>query len=431
MVTLADPLRLPCGAVLRNRLAKAAMTEGLADPLGRATPGLSRLYGLWSDGGAGLLITGNVQIDGRHLERAGNVILEGPQTPAAMSRLKDYARAGTRAGNHLFMQISHAGRQTQTTINPHPKAPSAVPLALPGKLFGDPAALTEEEIAQIVERFGEASEIAKEAGFTGVQVHAAHGYLLSEFLSPRANLRTDRYGGSLENRARLLLDIVARVRRGVGAAYPVSVKLNSADFQKGGFAFEDSIQVAKWLEAAGVDLLEISGGSYEQASMMGAGGDGGALPVKASTRAREAYFTDFARALRETVSMPLMVTGGFRTRAGMLDALDSGATDVIGLGRPLCVMTDGPARLLAGEPSLPSWETRLTVIPSWLGFLKGLSLVQALEGFAPIYWFYAQLDSLARRGRPNPSIAPLLAFFRVNGAAAKWLKARAKAQAKT
>ena len=175
MPTIADSLALPCGAVLPNRLAKAAMTEGLADPQGRATPELERLYGLWADGGSGLLISGNVQIDRDHLERPGKVIIQGPQDEAALAGLRAMAAAGTRAGGHIWMQISHAGRQTQVTVNPHPKAPSAVAVGLPGKQFGVPEALTEAEILDLIERFGHAAEVARETGFTGVQIHAAHG----------------------------------------------------------------------------------------------------------------------------------------------------------------------------------------------------------------------------------------------------------------
>jgi len=423
---IADSLVLPCGAVLPNRLAKAAMTEGLADPQGRATPELARLYGLWADGGCGLLITGNVQIDGDHLERPGNVIIDGPQDAAALAGLRAMASAGTRAGGHIWMQISHAGRQTQVTVNPHPKAPSAVPVGLPGKQFGMPVALTEAEIRDLIERFGVAAEVAKDTGYTGVQIHAAHGYLLSQFLSPRANLRTDQWGGSLENRARMLMAVVARVRAGVGPAFPIGVKLNSADFQKGGFAFEDSVIVAGWLQAAGVDLLEISGGSYEQPAMMDIQGmEAPDVPLqKASTAAREAYFVDFAKTMRASLTMPLMVTGGFRSRRAMNTALETGGADVIGLGRPLCVDTAGPAKLLAGADELDRWESKLRLLPPWLSFLGGLKMLRAVEGFAVTYWYYAQIDAIARTGKANIGISPFAALLGIQKAGKAWLKTR-------
>jgi 2,4-dienoyl-CoA reductase-like NADH-dependent reductase (Old Yellow Enzyme family) len=325
---------LPCGATLTNRVAKAAMTEGLATPDGMPTPELERLYRLWSHGGCGMLLTGNVQVDRDHLERPGNVVIDREPDEAMTSALAAWAKAGTEGGNHLWMQISHAGRQTQAAVNPHPKAPSAVKLGLPGGQFGEPVALTEPEILDLIGRFASAARIARAAGFTGVQIHAAHGYLASAFLSPRANLRTDQWGKSLENRARFLMETVKATRKAVGADFPISVKLNSADFQRGGFAFEESLVVARWLEAEGVDLLELSGGSYEQPKMMDMEGLEAeeTQRVATSTAQREAYFVDFAKAMKAELTMPVMVTGGFRSRAAMDHALDTGAADVIGIG---------------------------------------------------------------------------------------------------
>ncbi|HET6591620.1 MAG TPA: NADH:flavin oxidoreductase/NADH oxidase family protein, partial [Xanthomonadales bacterium] len=365
-----------------NRIVKAAMTEGLATADGVPTAELERLYGLWSDGGAGALITGNIQIDPDHLERPGNVIIDGEPGARLMEALGAWGRAATRNGNHCWAQLSHAGRQTQKMINPHPRAPSAIRLALPGGQFGMPVALTIPEIEHVVRRFGIAAAACKQAGFTGVQLHAAHGYLLSEFLSPRANTRTDAYGGSLENRARVLLDAVQAVRGAVGPRFPVAVKLNSADFQKGGFGFADSLQVAQWLQEAGIDLLEISGGTYEQPKLLGVAGieDEEQQGVAPSTLMREAYFVDFALAMRERVSLPLMVTGGFRRRAAMEQAIESGAADLVGVGRPMCVDVDAPARLLAGAAELERYEDRLSLFPPALSFLQGIPLLRSLGG---------------------------------------------------
>ena len=403
MSPLSKPLKLPCGAMLPNRIAKAAMTEGLATPDGRPTPELDRLYGLWSDGGAGLLIGGNLVIDRDHLERPGNVVIDGAPDAEMMARLARWAAAGTRGGNHFWPQISHSGRQTPAIVNRHPKSASDVRLGLPGGQFGQPEPLTRGEIAGLVERWAVAAKACQDAGFTGVQVHAAHGYLMSQFLSPLSNRRADEYGGSLENRARLLLDVIAAIRAATGPAFPISVKLNSADFQKGGFAFEDSLTVAGWLEAASVDLIEISGGSYEQPKLLGIEGmeESAAQNVAPSTLAREAYFVDFALAMRAAVSVPLMVTGGFRTRAAMEQALERGAADVIGLGRPMCLTTDAPRQLLAGAEILPRYEERLGLVPRWLGFLKRLQIVKAIDGFAGIYWFYQQLWLLGHTGRAD------------------------------
>ena len=423
---LSQPLKLPCGAELPNRLAKAAMTEGLATPDGVPTPELERLYGIWSDGGAGMLLSGNIQVDADHLERPGNVVIDREPDAAMRAALASWARTATRNGNHFWAQISHAGRQTFKIVNPHPKAPSAVKLGLPGGQFGEPVALTIPEIEEIVRRFGICAAAVKEAGFTGVQVHAAHGYLLSEFLSPRSNLRQDRYGGELANRARALLEAVAATRAAVGPDFPVAVKLNSADFQKGGFAFEDSLQVAAWLEEAGVDLIEISGGTYEQPRLMGLEGmeEAEEQKVAQSTMMREAYFVDFALAMQEKVSVPLLVTGGFRQRVAMEQAVEGGGADLVGLGRPMCVMTDAPARLLAGLEELPRYENELSLLPPWLGFLTRARALRAAAGFAVQFWYYAQLDLIGREGRAQPGLSVFTATRRVMSLQKKLMAAR-------
>jgi 2,4-dienoyl-CoA reductase-like NADH-dependent reductase (Old Yellow Enzyme family) len=399
---LGSPLTLPCGAILPNRLCKAAMTEGLS-PDGRPTEGHIQLYRMWAQSTAGLLITGNVQVDRHHLERPGNVVLQNgnapPDTRAVFEQWADAARSG---GGKVWMQLSHAGRQTPALVNPHPYAPSAVPLAIPGR-FGSPLQMPESLIKHLVGSFARASAVAQAYGFDGVQVHAAHGYLLSSFLSPRTNLRTDAWGGSLDRRARLLLEIVGAVRAEVGPNFPVSVKLNSADFQQGGFDFEDALTVAGWLADAGVDLLELSGGSYEQASMMGR--PPAVSQARASTRAREGYFLDFARAMMQTRSPPLMVTGGFRSAAGMIEALHAGVA-MVGLARPLCAEPDGPRRLLEGEISeLARWEDR--VIPS--------ALVSKAGELTPIFstaaWYYQQIRRLGRGAPPDPDLDVVHAFL--------------------
>lgn len=409
---LNEPLTLPCGACLPNRLAKAAMTEGLADARGGATEELTRLYGLWSDGGCGMLLSGNLQIDRDHLERPGNVILDRELNDAERAAYLRWTSAATRQGNHFWAQISHAGRQTFSMVNPHPKAPSAVKLGLPGGQFGEPVALEDAEIEAIIEKFIHAARTCKEVGFTGVQIHAAHGYLISQFLSPRSNQRTDRWGGALENRAALLLRVIEGARKAVGPDFPISVKLNSADFQKGGFAFEDSLQVVKWLQERGVDLIEISGGTYEQPKLLGIEGMEPAddPAVAQSTAAREAYFVDFAKAMKEAVDVPLMVTGGFRSRVAMEQAVESGAADIVGLGRPLCVAVDGAKQILEGADSLPTVEKELSLFPSFLQFLNAVKPLRAAAGFATQFWFYMQIYALGRTGRTDPDISVFKAW---------------------
>ena len=421
------PLTLPCGASLPNRLCKAAMTEGLADPLGQATPALTQLYGLWSDGGAGLLLSGNVQIDGDHLERPGNVIIDSEPGEEAMTALRRWAEAGKRGGNHFWAQISHAGRQCQKMVNPHPKAPSAVKLGLPGGQFGEPVAMSEADIEAVIAGFARCARVLKNAGFTGVQLHAAHGYLLSQFLSPRSNQREDQWGGSLENRARALLESVRAVRDTVGPSFPVGVKLNSADFQRGGFDFEESLQVAKWLEAESVDLLEISGGTYEQPRLLNVDGIEPVedQSVKASTKAREAYFVDFAQAMRKELTMPLMVTGGLRRLDAMEDALASGSADVVGIGRPLCGMPKAMNELLSGAAELPRFENQLSLLPSWLKFLEGINLFKTIGTFATQYWYYEQISILGHTGEIDPQLSVFKATQRQMKSAKAWVAARA------
>ncbi len=423
---IEQPLTLPCGAVLPNRLSKAAMTEGLADPRGLPTAELERLYRVWGAGGAGMLLSGNVHVDGDHLERPGNVIIDRPADGEMLDALRRWTGAAKAGGAQFWAQISHAGRQTMKPVNAQPKAPSAVKLGLPGGQFGQPVALTGAEIDELIRRFAQAAAVCAEGGFDGAQIHAAHGYLISQFLSPRANQRSDQWGGSLENRARFLLEVVKATRAAVPAGFALSVKLNSADFQRGGFAFEDSLQVARWLEDAGIDLIEISGGTYEQPRLLGLEG---MEPVEqpgvaASTLAREAYFVDFALAMKDTLKVPLMVTGGFRSRAAMEEALARGAADVIGLGRPLCAQPDGAARLLAGAAELPRAEQGLALFPPALSFLTRIKALRAIDSFAAQFWFYSQIYALGRSGQTDPGKSVFAAMLEVERTQKAWLKAR-------
>ncbi|MEO1241002.1 MAG: NADH:flavin oxidoreductase/NADH oxidase family protein [Pseudomonadota bacterium] len=412
---LQKPLALPNGVTLKNRIAKAAMTEGLADAQNRATERHVTIYRRWAEGGAGVLITGNVMVDRRYLERPGNVAIDGPQTDERLDALRRWAGAARDAGADIWMQISHAGRQSPKIVATEPVAPSAVALGLPGGTFAKPRALTKREIEQVIERFAHAASVAKQSGFTGVQIHAAHGYLLSEFLNPLVNLREDDWGGSLENRARLLMRVIGEVRAQVGSGFSVSVKLNSSDFQKGGFGPEDSLQVARWLNDAGVDLLEISGGSYEQPAMMDIEGMEARFEEtkRVSTRAREAYFLTYAEEIRKVATMPLMVTGGFRSRAGMEEAIASGACDLCGMARPLCVDPDAPQKLINGEmDAAPSWEKTLRIGPGVFGPNSTVDLIKALNGFGVMAFFYENIFRLADGKDAKTQMAVLPAFIK-------------------
>ncbi len=426
MTTIAEPLTLPCGVRLKNRLVKAAMTEGLADAQNRATARHATLYSRWAKGGAGLLITGNIQVDRRYLERPANVAIEGEQTPEAMRALEAFAAASTSNGAEIMAQLSHAGRQTPVYVTKTPVAPSAVAIDLPGGQFGAPRALTGDEIADVIARFVHAASVCKAAGFSGVQIHAAHGYLISEFLNPRVNQRADEWGGSLANRARLLLKTVSAVRKKVGSGFPVAVKLNSSDFQKGGFTFDDCLTVIGWLNDEGVDFLEVSGGSYEQPRMMDI--DGMEAPVeerkRESTKRREAYFLQFAEEAARVAKMPLMVTGGFRSRAAMDEALTIGAADLIGLARPLCVDPDLARKLLSGEiDAAPLHEKTLRLGSGFFGPASPNNTIKALNGFAAMAFYYQNIYRLADGLEAQEKIALLPAFLRHQMGEAKAAKA--------
>lgn len=413
---LAEPLKLPCGAVLPNRLCKSAMTEGVADEHLRPTPRHETLYRQWSEGGAGLLITGNVMIDRRVLERPGNVAIDpAPADPELMRRLKAWAKAGTVAGNHLWMQISHAGRQSPWYVTREPLAPSPVQLELLAN-YARPRALREDEILDFIQRYARVAATAREAGFTGVQIHAAHGYLLSSFLSGVTNLRTDAWGGSLENRARMLMETIKATRAAVGPDFPIGIKLNSADFQKGGFTNEDCLQVVQWLNTAGLDLLEISGGTYEQPRLLGYEGkaaDVAGYKVAESTRQREAYFLEYAAAIRKVTTLPLMVTGGFRTRAAMQETLAGNECEVIGLGRPLCGEPDLPKRLIENTVSeLPRYEKRMQLGPGIFAPTTKIFLFKLINVFGQQGWYYLQLFRLADGKQPDFKLGVFGAFWR-------------------
>ncbi|MEO9969563.1 MAG: NADH:flavin oxidoreductase/NADH oxidase family protein [Hyphomonadaceae bacterium] len=425
-IVIKDPLTLASGLTVPNRLVKAAMTEGLADASNRATPELARLYKTWAAGGIGLQLTGNVQISRRHLERPGNVVIEGPQSDEARAGLSAYAEAAKSAGGKVVMQLSHAGRQTPSSVNKEPVGPSAVELKMPGGVFGHPRAMREDEILAVVQGFAEAAKVAMETGFDGVQLHAAHGYLLSQFLSPLANKRDDDWGGSLENRARLLTESIKSVKATCGDGFSVSIKLNSTDFQKGGFSHQDCLAVIDMLNALDLDFVEISGGNYEQPQMAGIEGAERKYEeeMRESTRAREAYFMKYARSIQARAKMPLLVTGGFRSVAAMNAALEGGEAALIGLGRPLCAEPSLPAKLLSGEQiSAESWEKKLRLGPTrLLGVNSPINIIKGLNGWGQQGWFCLQIKRMGAGQAPDLDLGLFKAFRQYSaeeGAAAK------------
>ncbi|MCC7537436.1 MAG: NADH:flavin oxidoreductase/NADH oxidase family protein [Deltaproteobacteria bacterium] len=381
---LSSPLPLPCGASLPNRLIKAAMSEVLADvETGAPTDALVRLYERWGRGGAGMLLTGHVIVDPDGRGEPGNVLVTDRRHLAMLRR---WAQAAQASGTQLWMQINHAGRQAPRHLVAEPVAPSAVPMRGFVGTFAKPRALRDDEIHAIVTRFATTAAVAKEAGFAGVQIHGAHGYLVSQFLSPLTNRRDDAWGGDPARRRAFLLALVRAIRAAVGPAFPIGVKLNSADFQRGGFTPEESIDVARALDAAGIDLLEVSGGTYERPAM--AGNDGVA---RKSTVEREAYFLEYARAIRAAVKVPVLLTGGMRTASTMSAAIAEGAIDAVGLARPMTHEPDLPARLLSGAAT----EARRVEVRS---------RIRKIDDMAQVFWFQHQIHRMAAGLDPDPTL---------------------------
>ncbi len=386
---LFSPLSLPCGAILPNRLGKAAMEENLAEAGQLPGATLTDLYRCWSQGGTGLLITGNVMVDGSAMTGPGGVVLEAG---VPLQPFRDWAEAAKSGGAQVWMQLNHPGRQTYANLGGRLWAPSAVALDLGkhSKLFGVPKAMDEQDIAELIERFASSAQLAEQAGFDGVQIHAAHGYLLSQFLSPLTNQRSDRWGGSLENRARLLVEVIRAVRARVSPRFAVAVKLNSADFQRGGFDDADALAVLQLLNELPVDLVELSGGSYESPAMQGRTADG-------RTLAREAYILEFAAKLAGKARMPLMTTGGIRRRAVAEEVLSQGVA-VVGMATALTVIPDLPARWQAGDDAV----AELPVV-NWND--------KVLSAVATMAIIRRQLRRLGSRRASKPDASPAVSLL--------------------
>ncbi|OOG61836.1 oxidoreductase [Sinorhizobium sp. A49] len=319
---LFEPLQLPCGMTLSNRIAKSAMSDALGDGTGHPTAEQIRLYQRWAAGGLAVSIIGEVQLTAGYAENPGNLVFN---EASDLERFRELARHGGENGTQLWLQLGHAGALAYVPTS-NPKGPSG--FNLPGLRCVE---ITRDEIRQLPEQFARTARLAQQAGFGGVQIHAAHGFLLGQFLSPLFNKRSDEYGGAIANRMRPLLEAVAATRDAVGPSFPIAVKLNSSDELEGGFDEEDALRVVAALDRSTVDLIDISGGTYFPGAK------------SASDRVgRGPYFLEFARRARAATTKPLMLTGGFKTRAQAEDAVASGAVDIVGLARALVL-----------EPSLP------------------------------------------------------------------------------
>lgn len=403
------PLTLPNGSEIPNRLAKAAMEENMADADQAPSAQLMRLYQTWAEGGVGLLISGNVMVDRHAMTGPGGVVLEDDRQ---LAKFKRWASVGRAHGAQFWLQINHPGRQMPANLGQQTWAPSAVALDLGtmSKHFKPPQAMSEEVIHEVIQRFAHTAQLAEQAGFTGVEIHAAHGYLLSQFLSPLSNKRSDAWGGSLENRARLLLEIVKAVRAVVAPQFAVAVKLNSADFQRGGFSAEDARNVVKLLNPLGVDLVELSGGSYEAPAMQGDARDG-------RTLAREAYFLEFARDLQKVASMPLMITGGIR-RLPVAEQVVQNGVAMVGIGTALAI-----------DPNLPrDWQSGQGTAPQLAPITWKNKALASLANMAVVKF---QLRKLSLGKAPKPQVSPLRALLEQQLANAlrarqyrRWIEAR-------
>ena len=397
--TLDSTFTLPSGQVLKNRIGKSAMSEALATTDNVPTELLSTLYRRWAEGGIGLCLTGNVMIDKNALGEPNNVVLEND---LHLDKFKAWAKAGVHNGTQLWMQLNHPGKQCPKGLNRETVSPSAVPWEEKMQSFFElPRELAEDEIQDIIHRFAKSASLAKEAGFTGVQIHGAHGYLVSQFLSPHLNRRTDQWGGTPENRMRFVKEVYRSIRTAVGSDFPIGIKMNSADFQKGGFSEEESLNVMKVLSGLGIDLIEISGGTYEAPAMSGNEKFEDSYQ-KDSTKKREAYFLRFAEKVRNEVSAPLMVTGGFRSGVGMSAALETSALDIVGIARPVAIDPEFPNKVLNDINT----ESPVKLVRTGIKMIDQMSLMD-------VAWYTRQLKRIGKGLEPAINENPTIALIKI------------------
>ena len=338
MKTLFDET-LHNGMVLKNRLVRSATWEGMAGSDGRPTEKLAEYNALLAEGGVGLIITGYAFIrpDGKQLP--GQM---GIHTDDFYLRLRFLADAVHREGGKICLQLVHCGGQASTqSAGRRPLAPSAVKV---DQYPETPDELTEGEIRELIAAFGDGARRAMGCGFDAVQLHAAHGYLINQFLSPLTNRRTDAWGGDIQGRSRFLLECYRSVRGAVGADYPVLVKLNGSDNLAGGLTLEDAVHAARALAEEGVDAIEVSSGTPAS---------GGETPVRQhiDTPGQEAYNLNPAVVIRSAVSCPVMVVGGIRSFDVASGIIRRGEADYLALARPLIREPGLPLRWQRGDES--------------------------------------------------------------------------------
>ncbi len=337
---LQNSLELPCGAILKNRLAKSPMSDSLANGAGDPTEAQIRLYERWAVGGAAVSFIGEVQGDHRFPEKPGNLVLEAHTN---QEMIRSLASRATIDGAHLWPQLGHAGALSHLPIS-QPKGPSA--LDIEGLQC---AGMSIDDIRELPHMYARTALHAKTAGFSGVHIHAGHGFLLSQFLSPLFNRRSDGYGGSIEARCRLVLEIISEVRRAVGPSFPIGIRINSTDKLEGGLTEDDALEVVRLLDQTSIDLIDVSGGTYFPGAKASSAGS-----------SRGPYFLDFARRAKEVTKIPLMLTGGFKTREQAVDAVATGAVDLVGLARAMVLNPQLAEVWLTeegGDPQFPKFNS--------------------------------------------------------------------------
>lgn len=366
---LFTPITLPNGTTIKNRFFKSAMSEGMGTKNFQPKRNIATLYKRWAEGGTGLIITGNIMVDPKGTAEPGNIVFDNNSN---MEILKDWAKQGQQHGAKVMVQLNHPGKQAPKTVSKQTVAPSAVPLGNGlNKLFSTPRALTTSEVEELVQKFVTSAKVAKEAGFSGVQIHAAHGYLISQFLSPHDNRRTDKYGGSLENRMRFLKEIYLGMREKLGKDFPIGIKINSTDFKEDGLTEGDSLKTIVKLANLGLDFVEISGGTYERPAMMGA----------TSKSTNQVFFAEYSKKLKQKVDIPVIVTGGIRSVNAMNTLLNNNTTDFIGIARPLTIDPNIPNKIKQGTYTIVE-TTRVSTgvkrLDKIFGSLLGIVYYQVL-----------------------------------------------------
>lgn len=366
---LFTPITLPNGTTIKNRFFKSAMSEGMGTRDFQPKKNIATLYKRWAEGGTGLIITGNIMVDPKGTAEPGNIVFDKNSN---MEILKNWANQGQQHGAKVMVQLNHPGKQVPKTIAKETVAPSAVPLGNGlNKLFSTPRALTTSEVEELIQKFVTSAKVAKEAGFSGVQIHAAHGYLISQFLSPHDNRRTDKYGGSLENRMRFLKEIYLGMREELGKDFTIGIKINSTDFKEDGLTEEDSLKTIIELANLGLDFVEISGGTYERPAMMGA----------TSKSTNQVFFAEYSKKLKQKIEIPVVVTGGIRSINAMNTLLNDNTTDFIGIARPLTIDPNIPNKIKQGTYTIVETtrvSTGVKKLDKIFGSLLGIVYYQVL-----------------------------------------------------